>query len=96
MVSFKRKASGDAIFKPNKLKENQFWYLLQNLDGQYGFGDFGFVGSKKVFDRNQVLTIEGKYTPSINDTLRYLINKNVCLLSFDFISTMFHSFLEKI
>ena len=39
--------SGDPIFQPNELKDSQFWYLMQNLDEQYGFEDFGFIGSKQ-------------------------------------------------
>merc|ERR1719225_765226 len=51
--------SGDPIFQPNELKDSQFWYLMQNLDEQYGFEDFGFIGSKQdpLYHR-QFLTTE--------------------------------------
>ena len=48
--------SGDPIFQPNELKDSQFWFLLQNLDGEYGFGDFGFIGSKQYHIANKILT----------------------------------------
>ena len=52
-----RSSSGDPIFQPNELKDSQFWYLLQNLDGEYGFGDFGFIGSKQYHIQSRMLTI---------------------------------------
>ena len=53
--------TGDPIFQPNELKDSQFWYLMQNLDEQYGFEDFGFIGSKQYpLYHRQFLTIGTK------------------------------------
>ena len=51
-----RSSGADLVFQPNELKDSQFWYMLQNHDEQHGFGDFGFIGSKQYFAKNQVLT----------------------------------------